>query len=60
MEATDRAVSWRKSSFTGGNGTNCVEVGRAVDAVMVRDTKNRTGGMLAFTPNTWRRFLNTN
>ena len=79
MEATDRTVSWRKSSFTGGNGTNCVEVGlswrkssrsvgngsdcvevaQAVDTVLVRDTKTRTGGTLSFTPNTWHRFLKT-
>lgn len=60
MEATDRVVSWRKSSFTGGNGSACVEVGQTVDAVLVRDTKDRTGGILEFTPNTWRRFLTTN
>ena len=60
MEATDRIVSWRKSSFSGGNGSACVEVGRAVDAFLVRDTKNRTGGTLAFTPTTWRRFLAAN
>jgi hypothetical protein len=53
-------VSWRTSSYTDGNGTNCVEVGRAVDEFLVRDTKNRTGGTLAFTPSTWRRFLNAN
>lgn len=53
-------LSWRKSSRSGGNGSACVEVGRAVDAVLVRDTKNRPGGTLAFTPNTWRRFLTTN
>jgi uncharacterized protein DUF397 len=60
VEATDRVVSWRKSSRSGGNGGNCVEVGRAVDAFLVRDTKNRTGGTLTFTPTTWRRFLTEN
>ncbi|WP_291416861.1 DUF397 domain-containing protein [Actinophytocola sp.] len=53
-------LSWRKSSRSAGNGSACVEVGQAVDAVLVRDTKNRTGGILAFTPNTWRHFLTTN
>jgi hypothetical protein len=60
MEGTDRVVSWRKSSRSGGNGTNCVEVGQAVSEILVRDTKNRTGGTLEFTPNVWRRFLNSN
>jgi hypothetical protein len=58
MAATDRVVSWRKSSRSGGNGGDCVEVGQAVDEFLVRDTKNRAGGTLVFTPNTWRRFLN--
>jgi hypothetical protein len=58
MEGTDRVVSWRKSSRSAGNGSDCVEVGRAVDEFLVRDTKNRAGGTLAFTPSTWRRFLN--
>lgn len=53
-------VSWRKSSRSAGNGSNCVEVGQAADEILVRDTKNRTGGTLAFTPTTWRRFLTTN
>lgn len=52
-------VSWRKSSRSTGNGGNCVEVGQAVDEFLVRDTKNRPGGTLAFTPSTWRRFLNS-
>jgi Domain of unknown function (DUF397) len=56
MEGRDRVVSWRKSSRSVGNGSDCVEVGRAVDAVLVRDTKNRAGGTLAFTPDTWSRF----
>lgn len=59
MEATDRAVNWRKSSRSGGNGSACVEVGQAVEAVLVRDTKNRTGGTLTFTQETWHRFLTT-
>ena len=50
-------VKWRKSSRSQGNGSNCVEVGRVVEAVLVRDTKNRGGGQLAFTPGSWSRFL---
>jgi hypothetical protein len=59
-DCVEIGVSWRKSSRSGGNGGECVEVGRAVDEFLVRDTKNRVGGTLAFTPSTWRRFLNTN
>jgi Domain of unknown function (DUF397) len=51
-------VTWRKSSYSGGNGGGCVEVGRSVDAdrVLVRDTKDRQGPVLAVDPGTWRRF----
>jgi hypothetical protein len=59
-DCVEIGVSWRKSSRSAGNGSDCVEVGRAVDEYLVRDTKNRTGGTLTFTPNTWRRFLNAN
>ncbi|WP_460400512.1 DUF397 domain-containing protein [Actinophytocola sediminis] len=29
-----------------GNGTHCVEIGQAADAVLVRDTRDRAGGNL--------------
>jgi hypothetical protein len=48
-------ASWRKSSYSGGQGGNCVEVG-ASDAVLVRDTQDRGGPVLQFGPDAWRRF----
>ena len=39
---------WRKSSHSGDNGGECVEVATA-GAVLVRDTTNRSGTTLAFT-----------
>ena len=48
-------LSWRKSSYSGNGGANCVEVGNA-DRVLVRDTTDRTGPVLRFTPGAWRRF----
>src|SRR5579859_716420 len=47
---------WRTSSYTGNGGGNCVEVGDAARVILVRDTKNRTGPVLRFTPGAWRRF----
>lgn len=51
-------MEWRKSTYSTGSGGSCVEVGRG-DAVLVRDTTNRDGGMLAFTAKAWQEFLNT-
>jgi hypothetical protein len=53
MEDTD--LSWRKSSYSGNGGATCVEVGNA-DRVVVRDTVDRTGAVLRFSPAAWRRF----
>jgi len=53
MEAID--TLWRKSSYS-GNGGNCVEVADHDSRVLIRDTKDRTGPMLRFTPDAWRRF----
>ena len=47
---------WRKSSYTTSNGGNCVEVAGRESRVLVRDTKDRTGPMLRFAPEAWRRF----
>jgi hypothetical protein len=47
---------WRTSSYSGNGGGTCVEVGQVRHDVLVRDTENRTGPMLGFTPGAWRRF----
>jgi hypothetical protein len=48
-------VDWRKSTYSSGNGGDCVEV--ASDGmVLVRDTTNRDGGMLTFDRETWAAF----
>jgi hypothetical protein len=51
-------AEWRKSSFSGSNGGGCVEVGRNLPGVVaVRDSKDRQGPALVFTPAEWRAFL---
>ncbi|AXO35548.1 DUF397 domain-containing protein [Micromonospora chalcea] len=49
---------WRKSTRSGGNGGNCVEVaGNLPGVVGVRDSKDPAGPVLTFTPAAWTRFL---
>jgi Domain of unknown function (DUF397) len=47
---------WRKSSYSGNGGGNCVEVVSRARRVLVRDTKDRADAVLQFTPAAWRRF----
>jgi hypothetical protein len=50
--------NWRKSSFSGSNGGECVEVASA-EAVIVRDTSHRNGPTLDFTAAAWSAFIAT-
>lgn len=54
MESTD--LKWRTASHSSNGGGECVEVGEARRGVLVRDTKDRTGPVLRFSPAAWRRF----
>ena len=55
MEITN--LGWRKSSYSGNGGANCVEIGNGSQSVLVRDTKQAaTGPVLTFSPDAWRRF----
>jgi hypothetical protein len=48
---------WRKSSRSGNNGGNCVEVANLDQVVAVRDSKNPEGPTLALTRSDWRTFI---
>jgi Domain of unknown function (DUF397) len=57
MVNTIAGAIWRKSSYTGSNGGNCVEIAdNLLGVVAVRDSKDPGGPVLAFTPDDWRRF----
>jgi uncharacterized protein DUF397 len=57
METMDLSrAQWRTSSYSSSNGA-CVEVAaNSGDRVLVRDTKDREGPVLAFRPSAWRQF----
>ncbi|WP_219416610.1 DUF397 domain-containing protein [Pseudonocardia nigra] len=61
MPSTDpdfTGATWVKSSFSGGNNGDCVEVAFVRDGVGVRDSKQHgRGPVLQFTPDEWTAFL---
>jgi hypothetical protein len=48
--------NWRKSTYSDGNGGDCVEVSASSD-IMVRDTADRRGPVLTFTTDAWCAFM---
>jgi hypothetical protein len=52
------AVTWRKSTYSDGDGGNCVEVADNLPGVIpVRDSKDPQGPALAFSPAAWTAFV---
>jgi len=52
----DTALAWRKSKFSTGQG-DCVEVASGGPSVLVRDSRNLSGAVLALSPTQWSAFL---
>ncbi|UWE12235.1 DUF397 domain-containing protein [Actinacidiphila bryophytorum] len=50
-------LSWRKSSYSSGSSGDCVEVATCPEVVHVRDSKDKEGPQLAFTPTEWSAFV---
>jgi hypothetical protein len=48
---------WYKSSRSGGNGGDCVEVANLDQVVAVRDSKQPDDGMLVFNRSEWTAFV---
>jgi hypothetical protein len=55
MQMDLSTVRWQKSPDSGVNG--CVEVGFVDGQIAVRDSKDRQGPVLIFTPHEWETFL---
>lgn len=53
------ALKWFKSSYSGSNEPDCVEVAMApaTPTVHVRDSKNPEAARLSFTDGSWTSFL---
>ncbi|MGC0330694.1 hypothetical protein RKD23_003684 [Streptomyces sp. SAI-170] len=50
-------AQWRKSSYSGNTGGDCVEVADLPSAIAVRDSKNPAHGVLTLTATAWGDFL---
>lgn len=51
-------LTWVKSSYSSGQGDNCVEVaGLPEGGFAVRDSKDTKGPVLDFTASEWRAFV---
>ncbi|WP_374983670.1 DUF397 domain-containing protein [Streptomyces fradiae] len=55
MSTTDQ-LRWFKSSYSGGEGDNCVEVAVRPTAVHIRDSKDQRIRPIAVTPTAWAAF----
>ncbi|MFI0815414.1 DUF397 domain-containing protein [Streptomyces sp. NPDC021098] len=50
-------LAWFKSSYSGTQGDDCVEVAVTEQAVHVRDSKDVSRPHFAVTPDIWARFV---
>ncbi|MET9778514.1 DUF397 domain-containing protein [Streptomyces sp. NPDC006367] len=49
--------TWFKSSYSGGNTTECVEAAFVPSGVLIRDSKHPEGPCLSVSAGAWHRFL---
>jgi hypothetical protein len=50
-------ITWRKSTASGGGGSNCVEVAAVDGSVLVRSSRDPLGSVLSFSCHQWAAFL---
>ncbi|MBQ0983686.1 DUF397 domain-containing protein [Streptomyces sp. F63] len=50
-------VQWHKSSYSNGSGGECVEVATMPASMLVRDSKNTAGPVLAVPRGEWAAFV---
>lgn len=52
-----RELAWFKSSYSAGNGGDCVEVATAATSVYIRDSKCTDGPVLSVGSVGWEQFV---
>lgn len=51
------SLVFRKSSYSGGQGGNCVEIAAESARILARDTKDRDGHVMRVSVGQWKRFV---
>ncbi|EDY55062.1 MULTISPECIES: DUF397 domain-containing protein [Streptomyces] len=54
---TIEKLNWFKSSYSSGEGGQCLEVAATPHTIHLRDSKNPTGPHLTLSPTAWSAFL---
>jgi hypothetical protein len=54
---TAQSLAWLKSSYSGAEGGDCVQVAASGGTVHVRDSKDKAGAVLTFAPAAWAAFV---
>ncbi|MGW7449094.1 DUF397 domain-containing protein [Kitasatospora sp. NPDC054795] len=50
-------LAWFKSSYSTNEGAQCIEVAETPGTVHVRDSKDKSGPRLSFSPTAWQAFV---
>jgi hypothetical protein len=58
MDVEVLVANWRKASRSIGNGA-CVEAASADGRVLVRDSVNPSGAVIAYAPEAWQGFIDS-
>ncbi|GAA2393546.1 DUF397 domain-containing protein [Streptomyces coeruleofuscus] len=56
--AIPTGILWRKSSYSGDQGGDCVEVAEASPTIAIRDSKTPAGPILTLDPAAFTTFVN--
>ncbi|MCP9992046.1 DUF397 domain-containing protein [Streptomyces albogriseolus] len=56
-QSEDQALTWFKSSYSGGAGGDCVEVAASLTSVHVRDSKDTGRGAFTVPAAAWSAFV---
>ncbi len=50
-------MKWHKASYSDFEGGECIEIATSPSSVLVRDSKDKAGPRLSFSPSAWADFV---